>query len=666
MRLSRRLWALPLVGAAMASLVVAGQRPASRTELSPEPARVVHREGQNRGPMSDAARIPVAGSPSLGPADALVTVVVFSDFQCPFCSRVEPTLRQLREQYGNDLRVVWKDHPLPFHTNARPAAEAAREAFAQRGDAGFWQMHDLLFDNQHELTRATLDGLARQMGLDEGRFAAALDQHTHEAAIARDEALARTLGANGTPTFFINGTELVGAQPMERFDGVVRQVLARARTITPRSQAYALMVTSPVANPDPPRPSPSPSREEPDPTQVLRVPVGTGASRGPASALVTVVVFSDFQCPFCSRVESTLADLRRRYGNDLRVVWRNEPLPFHDHAQLAAEAALEAKAQLGPTGFWQMHDLLFENQQHLERADLERYAERMQLNLPRFRAALDRHTHLATIRADHALAQQLEANGTPHFFINGRRLVGAQPVETFVRLVDEARTNAQNFMRTHPGTTRANLYARMMGEAATVIRRRAAAPAAAAPAPQEDENHVYVLAAAPNAPSWGPANARVVVEHFSDFQCPFCSRVGPTLQRLRETYGSRIRFVWRDYPLPFHDHAMLAAEAAREAYAQRGNEGFWRFNTLLFENQQHLDRVDLERYAADVQLDLARFRSALDQHTHQRGIRADMAAADATGASIGTPAFFINGRFFAGALPFEEFQRRIDAALAAR
>ena len=440
------------------------------------------------------------------------------------------------------------------------------------------------------------------------------------------------------------------------------RVLARARSITPRTNVYARMVADPVAPPESPRP---PSRGEADPTQVLRVAVGNAPSRGPATALVTMVVFSDFQCPFCSRVEATIASLRTRYGNDLRVVWKNEPLPFHTRARPAAELAMEAYAQLGNAGFWRVHGLLFENQRALEDADLEQYAQLAGLNLARYRAAMESHRHIAAIDADHALAQQVEATGTPHFFINGVRLVGAQPEDTFVRAIDDARARALAFTRTHPGTTRANLYGRMMAQAATVVRRRAA-PAAAPAEPAPDENRVYTVRPSPSAPSWGPANARVVIEHFSDFQCPFCSRVGPTLERLRETYGDRVRFVWRDYPLPFHDHAMLAAEAAREAYAQRGNEGFWRFNARLFGNQQNLERADLERYAAEEQLDLGRFRAALSDHTHQARIRDDMAAADATGASIGTPAFFINGRFVAGALAYEEFQRRIDAALAAR
>ncbi len=152
----------------------------------------------------------------------------------------------------------------------------------------------------------------------------------------------------------------------------------------------------------------------------------------------------------------------------------------------------------------------------------------------------------------------------------------------------------------------------------------------------------------------------MVIEYFSDFQCPFCSRVRPTLEAVMRRNPGRIRLVWRDYPLPFHNNAMPAAEAAREALAQQGAAGFWRFYDTLFENQQHLERADLERYARDQGLNLARFRRALDDHTHQAAIRDDMAAADATGASIGTPAFFVNGRFFAGAYPEEEFLQRID------
>jgi len=169
-----------------------------------------------------------------------------------------------------------------------------------------------------------------------------------------------------------------------------------------------------------------------------------------------------------------------------------------------------------------------------------------------------------------------------------------------------------------------------------------------------------------DAPTLGPATALVTLVVFSDFECPFCARVEPTIARLRARYRNDLRVVWKNEPLPFHGHARAAAEAALEAFAQRGNSGFWRMHDLLFQSQQHLEREDLERYAQQVGLDLGRFRRALDAQTHAAAVRDDMAAADATGAQMGTPAFFIGGRFISGALPFEEFQRRIDAALAGR
>ena len=141
-------------------------------------------------------------------------------------------------------------------------------------------------------------------------------------------------------------------------------------------------------------------------------------------------------------------------------------------------------------------------------------------------------------------------------------------------------------------------------------------------------------------------------------------RVGPQVEQMRQRYGDRVRFVWRDYPLPFHDHAMEAAEAAMEAFAQRGDAGFWAMHDLLFDNQRELTRTSLETYAFDIGLDGVRFRRALDTHVHRASIEADMAAVRASGAEIGTPSFFIEGRLLQGAQPLSVFVEAIDAALA--
>jgi protein-disulfide isomerase len=607
--------------------------------------------------QEDSETIPVAGSPSQGPDTAPITMVQFSDFQCPPCSEASGTVRQLRERYGDRLRVVWRNNPLAMHNNAMIAAEAAMEAFAQGGAEKFWPMHDTLFQHQDALDRPSLDRYARTLGLDMARFQRAMDGHTHQAQIDRDRALLTRLGSRGTPNFYVNGTLIHNSVPIEQFVSVIDAALERALTIQPRARVYAEMVTESLA-----------SERREDTTAVYRVPVAGAPTLGPAGALVTVAVFSDFQCPFCLRATETIRALRARYGDEIRIVWKNEPLVIHDRARPAAQLAMEAFAQGGNAKFWQAHDLLFAHQGAFSREELEGYGRELGLDAARVRAALDQSTHDDVINADHALAQQLGVDGTPCFYVNGRRLSGARPVDAFVPLIDEVRRSAEEALRT-AGTTRANLYERTIANGATALRfTGTAAPAAAAPPPAAAapaEDRVYTVRPNPRAPYFGGANARVVIEHFSDFQCPFCGRVGPVVEQIRQRYGSRVKLVWRNFPLNFHPNAMISAEAAMEAYAQRGNAGFWPFHDLLFQHQDALDREGLERWAQQQHLDMPRFRAALDAHTHQAAIQDDMSAARATGADLAMPSFFINGRFIAGALPFEEFQRRIDAALAA-
>jgi protein-disulfide isomerase len=170
---------------------------------------------------------------------------------------------------------------------------------------------------------------------------------------------------------------------------------------------------------------------------------------------------------------------------------------------------------------------------------------------------------------------------------------------------------------------------------------------------------------AANAPTQGPANAPVTIQIFSDFQCPFCSRVNPTIEQVMERYEGRVRLVWRDYPLPFHPNAMPAAQAAREIFQQRGAAAFWQFHALLFENQRDLTRETLERLAGQIQgVNMDQFRAALDNNEHQAGVQADIDAVRAAGAQIGTPSFFINGRLLQGAQPIDAFTAAIDRALA--
>jgi protein-disulfide isomerase len=161
-------------------------------------------------------------------------------------------------------------------------------------------------------------------------------------------------------------------------------------------------------------------------------------------------------------------------------------------------------------------------------------------------------------------------------------------------------------------------------------------------------------------PTRGPASAPVEIIEFSDFQCPFCLSAFPTVKRVLSTYGDKIRFTYRHYPLPNHPNARPAAEAAACAAEQNR---FWEYHDRLFENQGKLSAGDLKQHAVNLDLDSQAFNACVDGRKHQKDVENDIAAGNAVGVN-GTPAFFINGRPLSGAQPFEVFKRVIDEELA--
>lgn len=227
----------------------------------------------------DLWRMPIDDAPSEGPADALVTIVELTDFQCPYCARGAAAMTAIRARFPLDVRLVVRQRPLPFHEHARPAAEAALEARAQLGDAAFFRMSTLLFANQRSLTRSTLETIAVAVGLDLARFRRALDDETHEEAIARDLGLGDRMGAEGTPTFYVNGELIVGAQPLASFVHAVERARARAEAAlaagTPREHLYEALLAH-AQDPTPP-PSAAPRAHPTAPSDVAHPPSGAHA-----------------------------------------------------------------------------------------------------------------------------------------------------------------------------------------------------------------------------------------------------------------------------------------------------------------------------------------------------------------------------------------------------
>ncbi|MBK8234307.1 MAG: thioredoxin domain-containing protein [Deltaproteobacteria bacterium] len=383
-------------------------------------------EGEAIG-ETERFKVEVGDAPVRGNPNALVTVVMFSDFECGFCRQGYHTLRELEHRYEGRVRIAYKAFPLDFHSAALPTAIAARTAQSQ---GKFWEFHDRLFSDQR-LDLERLFDYARDAGMDTEALAKDLDALAWGPEVRRDMRQARKLGVSSTPTFFINGRMISGARPIGEMSSIVDEELELADTwlaqgVAP-SDLYAHAINGGYSAVQ------YTERRGLDPDGVFVVPLGKSPAIGPATAPVTIVAFGDFECPFCARGNDVISRLRARYGEKIRLVHKHNPLPFHSHAFVAARAAAAADAQ---GKFWPFHDALYETRAHFDEDTLDTIAKRIGLDMKRFRRDMAGRELDQVVDDDLALGAMLGVTGTPAYFVNGRPIEGALP-ELHFRLVIE-------------------------------------------------------------------------------------------------------------------------------------------------------------------------------------------------------------------------------------
>lgn len=333
-----------------------------------------------------------------------INIVEFSDFECPFCERAVPTVNALKAKYGDRLNLEFKHFPLSFHPNAQKAAEASECA---RDQGKFWEYHDALFDGQ-KLSIADLKQHAVDLGLDTTKFNSCLDNGDKADVVTADFNEGRAKGVSGTPTFFVNGQKVVGAQPIEAFEAVIN------------GEAQAA--------PEQVAPPPTPSVYEYEITDGDWV-------EGDDSAPVTIIEWSDFECPYCERFySSTLSKLRTDYieTGKVKLIFRHFPLSFHVNAKPTAIAS-ECAGQQGK--FWELHDFFF-TERKLSATDITAEAENLGLDMDAFNTCLTDTDVEAKVQADFLLGQKSGVTGTPGFLVNGKPIKGAQPFEVFKAAID--------------------------------------------------------------------------------------------------------------------------------------------------------------------------------------------------------------------------------------
>jgi len=376
-----------------------------------------------------------AEHPVMGSSAPLVTIVVFADYQCPFSKRLDETLALLLMDHRDALRVVWRQLPLSVHAQAPLAARYALAAHAQ---GRFEVMHAWLFANARSLSRASMNQAVIDLGLDPSWAHNEIDGGWLAERVGRDEDFAKNLGVNSTPTFFVNGRMIRGAQARAEIEVIINEEIITAQRLidagSGRLEVWARLLAAsdpgPITRARPSTPTPTPA-----PTKRYTTQLAGLTPRGANPAKVEILMCGSFDCPFSARSTATLDELRKRHPSEVAIYFRHQPLIMHPHAMAAHRAAVAAANQ---GKFWAMFDLLYAEQRQRSPAELEALAKRAGLNLNRFRKDIaDPQTDALIDQQRDFCEQQLDSRGTPGFFINGWPLAGAQPIDAFEAIITQ-------------------------------------------------------------------------------------------------------------------------------------------------------------------------------------------------------------------------------------
>ena len=422
-------------------------------------------------------KVPLAADDHLqGGPEPLVTVVVYSDYACPPCARTSKVLEHLLEDYGDDLRVVFRSLTAPGFLDAERAAEAALAAGAQ---GQFWAMHRRLF-SEPRFDRASLKAHAEALGLDVPRFLDDLDLGAFSGPRAQHRRQAITLGIYFGPVALVNGRPVVGhrdeAAWHDLLDEEILAARARMQAGTPRADLYAAFQEDAAPGTIDLEPAQEEMRSQlaqrfavdvnqlpedfvrAEPGRRYPVDLSGAPTQGPADAPVTLVVFLDYACPYCRRAAEALRTLPARYPNDLRIVLRHLPLPAHRSAEGAARAAVAAERQ---AKVWAFSDrMLTLEKPTLGRDTFLEIARALGLDEARFLADLDGPDAAARVREDMLHARRLGLDGTPAFFLNGRYISGFRDVDALVADIDAELATTKNLQA--EGIPRAELITTLL------------------------------------------------------------------------------------------------------------------------------------------------------------------------------------------------------------
>ncbi|MFO7736357.1 MAG: thioredoxin domain-containing protein [bacterium] len=521
---------------------------------------------ENPYSKADRYNISLAGAPSKGPDNAALTIVNFSDLQCPFSKKTYRLIRSAQKKHPGDIRHVYRHFPLNFHDSALPAARAAAAAYLQ---GKFWEMHDRLIEEELLKPFEYYSGIAEKEGLNLKQFKS--DYYSAEVTriIDHDRAQGARFGVTGTPTLFFNGVRIVGISE-NRFRRLLSRELEKGREIKKNNRDVYAETAGQGAERYiiPKKPPPEISHD------IFAVPIPKSAHmEGSENAEVTIIFFFDIQCPMSKMTYKIFRKLKERFSGKMRMVYVHNPRSFHIHAEKAARAVEAAEVQ---GKFMDMYEKFFEEQSLWKTLDenaffdyLEKTVKSMDMSFSRFMKDFEGKQVENVLKTHKNTALNAGIRKTPVTFINGRMIPVPGPESVFSKVIKEEFLKAEQKLK--DGVEPEELYRKIVFGGRGFV-----------PSENPTKRYTDELSIRGDEVFVGDEDATGQIVVFFDFACASCGKVFDVTRSFAENH--EVKFIFKHRVFSKHSNSREAAVFAAAVYLAHGREAFFNVAKDIFKN----------------------------------------------------------------------------------